>query len=55
MTDRTLRPLSQFGLEGIGASDGTVLLFTTNPGLESIVAEELRSLLVSSGIEPPEV
>ena len=46
--------LSQSPLEGVGASDGTVLLLTTNPGLESVVAEELSSLLASAGIAAPE-
>ena len=55
MTDRSSRLLSQFGLEGVETSDGIVLLFTTNPGLESIVAEEFSSLLASSGIAAPEV
>lgn len=54
MTDRTSRLLSHF-VEGVGASDRIALLFTTNPGLESIVAEEFSSLLASSGIDAPRV
>lgn len=51
MTDRT----SRIGPEGVGASDGTVLLFTTNPGLESIVVEELTARLASVGVAAPKV
>ena len=54
MIDRTSRLLSHF-VEGVGASDRIALLFTTNPGLESIVAEEFSSLLASSGIDAPRV
>ena len=54
MTDRTSRLLSHF-VEGVGSSDRIALLLTTNPGLESIVAEEFSSLLASSGIDAPRV
>ena len=53
MTGRTSWLLPQ--LEPGEARDATALLFTTNPGLEDIVSEELASRLASIGIAEPQV
>ena len=37
---------------GEGASQSTLLFFTTNPGLEDVVAEEFQQRLVEAGLEP---